>query len=138
MFWFIKVLVYYWAFSFLVVSNFWCLCTSPMRHFSNNIFHHKKHVCSCVCVSWTQYTMHISSICDTLLSYLSNVYEVIPVQIFLDFHPPSWKVLFLWNLETAYSLFVSVNLSLQYFNISFKSFFLVFEPVIPYLSEYNW
>ena len=59
--------------------------------------------------------MHISSVCDTLLSSLSKVHEAIPVQIFLDFLPPSRKVatfLMTRNLKTAYRLFVSVNLPL--------------------------
>ena len=127
MFWSIKVLVYLWAFSFFVVSNFWCLFTSPVGQFSNK-FSPQKNICSCVCVPWTQHTMHISLVCNTLLSSLSKVHEEIPVQIFLDFLPPPWNVLFRW-LETwkllivyLYQLTYLCNISALVLNREFYFF----------------
>ena len=128
MFWSIKVLVYFRAFSFLVVSNFWCLFTSPMGHFSNKIFHPQKNmfVHASVC--------HGPNIWCTLVRFVIPflvLFQKFMKQYLFKFSlfPPSLlkgTFLMTWNLKTAYSLFVSVNLPLQYFSISFKPFFLVF------------
>ena len=129
MFWSIKVLVYFWAFSFLVVSNFWCLFTSLMGHFSNKIFHHKKNMFACVSVC------HGPNIRCTLIWFvipLLVLFQKFMKQYLFKFSLtsslPSERDIFLmtWSLKTAYSLFVSVNLPLQCLSISFKPLFLVF------------
>ena len=129
MFWSIKALVYFWAFSFLVVSNFWCLFTSPMGRFSNKIFHHKKNMFVCASVyhgpniQWTLIRFMI----PTLVLFQKFMKQYL-VKFSLTSSLPSGSYFFNGlKLEKCYSLFVSVNLPLQYFSISFKLFFLVFN-----------
>ena len=128
MFWSIKVLVYFWAFSFLVVSHFWCLFTSPTGHFPIRFFTTKKHVCSCVCVSWTKIRCTLVQFVIPFLVLFQKFMKQYLFKFSLTSSLPSERDIFLmtWSLKTAYSLFVSVNLPLQCLSISFKPLFLVF------------
>ena len=128
MFWSIKVLVYFWAFSFLIVSNFWCLFTQAMGHFSNKIFHHKKHVfCASVCLGPNIRYAIVWFVIRSLFLIQKFMKQYL-FKFSLTSSLPSERYIFLmtWSLKTAYSLFVSVNLPLQCLSISFKPLFLVF------------